>query len=110
MVGEPQDPVPRLYAVLQLVRPLHRLAAQVVADGLVGTGITVAGRAVLERLQLEGARPVPQIAHALALPRQAVQRCVNDLLTLGLVTATPNPLHRRSHLISLTEAGAGRLA
>lgn len=39
-----------------------------------------------------------------------MQCCVNDLLTLGLVTSTPNPLHRRSHLIDLTEVGATRLA
>jgi DNA-binding MarR family transcriptional regulator len=100
----------QLYAVLQYVRPLHRHVAQAVADRLAGTGLTVGHRAVLERLALDGPSTVPQIGHALALPRQAVQRYVNDLLAADLARARPNPLHRRSHLIAPTEAGTDRLA
>jgi DNA-binding MarR family transcriptional regulator len=99
----------QLYALLQLVRPLHRVTAQVVADSLAGSGITVGGRAILERLHVDGPRPVPQLAYSLALPRQAVQRCANDLMALGLVTTAPNPTHRRSHLLGLTEDGARRV-
>jgi DNA-binding MarR family transcriptional regulator len=98
-----------LYQVLQYVRPLHRYVAQAVADRLTGTGVTVAARAVLERLCLDGPAPVPQLARTLSLPRQAVQRVVNELLEAGLVETVPNPLHRRSHLLAATASGSATL-
>jgi DNA-binding MarR family transcriptional regulator len=104
------DPrVAGLYAVLMQVRPLHRFVAQAVADALEGTGVTVAARAVLERLVVDGPGPVPHVAQVLALPRQAVQRVVNELLALGLVETRPNPAHRRSQLVGPTVAGTARL-
>jgi DNA-binding MarR family transcriptional regulator len=107
---DPPDPlVAGLYGVLMYVRPLHRFAAQAVADALEGTGVTVAARAVLERLVLDGPQPVPHVAQVLALPRQAVQRVVNELLALGLVETRPNPAHRRSQLVAATPAGTARL-
>ena len=63
------------------------------------------GRAVLEHLKLHGAETVPQIARAKHVSRQHIQSIVNDLLTRDLVETTPNPAHRRSHLIALTNAG-----
>ncbi|MCP4305937.1 MAG: MarR family transcriptional regulator, partial [bacterium] len=63
------------------------------------------GRAVLEHLTRHGAASVPQIARARHVSRQHIQSIVNDLLTRGLVETTPNPAHRRSHLIALTDAG-----
>ncbi len=48
---------------------------------------------------------MPQIARARYVSRQHIQSIVNDLLTRGLVETTPNPAHRRSHLIALTDAG-----
>jgi DNA-binding MarR family transcriptional regulator len=106
----PTDPrVVGLYAVLQYVRPLHRHVAQAVADRLEGTGVTVAARAVLERLVLGGPQTVPHAAQALALPRQAVQRVVNELAALGLVETRPNPMHRTSHLIAPTASGVRQL-
>jgi DNA-binding MarR family transcriptional regulator len=106
----PDSRVSQLYAVLQYVRPLHRHVAQAVADRLVGTGVTVGSRAVLERVGLDGPSTVPQISRVLALPRQFVQRMVNDLSELGLVEFRPNPAHRRSSLIARTPAGVTRLA
>ena len=94
-----------LYAVIRHVRPLHRHLARAVEDRLEGTGVTVGMRAVLERLHDDGAQTVPQIARALLLPRQVVQRLVNAALELELVRAAPNPAHRRSSLIEPTPAG-----
>jgi DNA-binding MarR family transcriptional regulator len=48
---------------------------------------------------------VPQIARAMGLQRQSVQRTVNLLLAAGLVVAADNPDHQRARLIVLTEQG-----
>ncbi|MFD0856895.1 MarR family winged helix-turn-helix transcriptional regulator, partial [Actinomadura adrarensis] len=49
---------------------------------------------------------VPQMARALTLSRQFVQRMVNDAAAQGLTESIPNPAHKRSSLIRLTEDGA----
>ena len=39
------------------------------------------------------------------MPRQVIQRLVDQALALGLVATEPNPAHKRSPLVRLTEAG-----
>jgi DNA-binding MarR family transcriptional regulator len=95
-----------LYEGIRLVRPLHRHVYRLVEQGLAAEGITVAMRAVLERLHERGAAPVPAVARDLALPRQVVQRLADALAERGLVARVPNPAHRRSVLQQLTPAGA----
>ena len=46
----------------------------------------------------------------MGISRQAVQRVANDLVTDGLAEFTPNPDHRTSPLLALTDAGDGALA
>jgi DNA-binding MarR family transcriptional regulator len=94
-----------LYEGIRLVRPLHRHVYRMVEQGLATEGITVAMRAVLERLHGGGAAPVPTVARDLALPRQVVQRLADALTERGLVARVPNPAHRRSALQRLTPAG-----
>ena len=96
-----------LYDVLRLVRPLVLNSARVVEAALRPAGVTVGMRAVLEVLAEGGPAAVPAIGERLDLPRQGVQRHVNDLIALGLVESRKNPAHRRSALIALTTAGAG---
>jgi DNA-binding MarR family transcriptional regulator len=48
---------------------------------------------------------VPQAARRLGITRQAVQRVVNDLVTARLLRLIPNPDHRNSPLLELTEDG-----
>lgn len=48
---------------------------------------------------------VPQIATRMGLTRQSVQRNVDILIGRSLVTRVPNPRHRRSVLMTLTEEG-----
>lgn len=62
-------------------------------------------RAVLDMLRLSGPMTVPQMGRAQALSRQFVQRMVNDAAEHGFIEAVPNPAHRRSSLITLTDAG-----
>lgn len=49
---------------------------------------------------------MPEIARALDLPRQPVQRVVDELAERRLVVAAPNPSHRRSPHIQLTNLGS----
>jgi DNA-binding MarR family transcriptional regulator len=98
-----------LYDVVRQIRPLHRALHRAVAARLEGSGITVAVRAVLERLLDEGPQTVPQIGRSLGLPRQFVLRTVHAAEHAGLVLSAPNPAHRRSSLIKLTSAGLSRI-
>ncbi|MEU4689043.1 MarR family winged helix-turn-helix transcriptional regulator [Actinoplanes sp. NPDC023714] len=95
-----------LYEVLRLARPLVLNSARVVESTLRPAGLTVGMRAVLEVLAEGGPAAVPAIGERLDLPRQGVQRHVNDLIALGLVESRDNPAHRRSALIALTAAGS----
>ena len=53
----------------------------------------------------ERAQPVAWLARDLGGNRQNVQRIVNDLQKVGLVTLEVNPHHRRAALVVLTEKG-----
>ena len=63
----------------------------------------------------ERAQPVAWLARDMGGNRQNVQRIVNDLQKMGLVTLEVNPHHRRASLVVLTDKGrwtyeeAGRL-
>ncbi|WP_153395668.1 MarR family winged helix-turn-helix transcriptional regulator [Ornithinicoccus halotolerans] len=94
-----------VYALLRHVRPVVLGSARVVETGVRAVGWTVGSRAVVEVLYEDGPATVPQVATRLDLPRQGVQRHVDDLLELGHVATQPNPRHRRSHLVTVTEAG-----
>ncbi|MEY9925455.1 DNA-binding MarR family transcriptional regulator [Catenulispora sp. GP43] len=100
----PEELAVRLAEVYLLVGPLYRrVLRKVELDEMEGVGVGV--RAVLDMLRLNGPMTVPQMGRAQALSRQFVQRMVNDAAERGLVEAVPNPAHRRSWLIRLTEAG-----
>ena len=51
------------------------------------------------------AQPVAWLARDMGGNRQNVQRIVNDLQKMGLVTLEVNPHHRRASLVVLTEKG-----
>lgn len=95
-----------LYEFIWLSRPLMQQAEALVEQTLGGTGLTVRMRAVLEILAREGSLPVPALAAKLEIARQYVQVMVNETHSAGLTTRRPNPRHKRSDLIVLTEKGA----
>jgi len=68
-------------------------------------GVTVPMRGVLETLEREGPLTVPHIARARPVSRQHIQRIVDELLANGLVRLEPNPDHKRSPLVALTDHG-----
>jgi len=63
------------------------------------------GHNVLRMLRLFGALTVPQIARLDSTSRQNIQTVVNRLEKQGCVESTPNPAHKRSGLLRLTDRG-----
>lgn len=72
-------------------------------------GLTAAKRSILLALHRDGPQTVPDLARERLVSRQVVQTQVNDLLDDGLVASAPNPRHRRSPLLTLTNEGASRI-
>ncbi|MEV5597411.1 MarR family transcriptional regulator [Streptomyces sp. NPDC052496] len=101
----PEDPGDRFVEVFNLVGPLYRRAQRKVEQDAPLEGLSVGVRAVLNMLREHGAMTVPQMGRAQALSRQFVQRMTNDAAGLGLVEFLPNPAHKKSSLIALTEKG-----
>lgn len=99
-----------VYALLRHVRPLVLNSERIVGRQTKSLGWTVGMRAAVEVLSESGPSTVPQIALQLHLPRQAVQRVVDELRKLGDVVTEPNAAHRRSVLIRLTDDGAEKFA
>ncbi|MDV7341055.1 hypothetical protein RYZ26_15720 [Terasakiella sp. A23] len=95
----------RLYQLIWLSRPLMQAASACVEKGLAGTELTVRMRAVMEILRTEGELAVPDIAVKLEIKRQYVQLMVNETLASGLTEKCPNPRHKRSSLVRLTQKG-----
>lgn len=87
------------------VRRTFRALAGLSDRMLEDRGLTASLRAVLEFLTEEGPSPVPKIAGAKAMTRQSMQALVDRLEKLGLVESLPNPEHKRSVLIALTDKG-----
>ncbi|MFD7013170.1 MarR family winged helix-turn-helix transcriptional regulator [Streptomyces sp. NPDC059928] len=95
----------RLTEVFNLVGPLYRRTQRKVEQDVSVEGLSVGVRAVLNLLREHGSMTVPQMGRAQALSRQFVQRMVNDAAERDLVESVPNPTHKRSSLIRLTEHG-----
>lgn len=68
--------------------------------------ITASMRAVIEQIDEGGPQTVPQIARAKNVSRQHIQLLVDALGEAGMIILKPNPAHRRSSLVELTDAGA----
>lgn len=75
-----------------------------------GEPLSTPQRAVLEFLDREDHQTVPDLARSRSVSRQHIQVSVNELIERGWVKSLPNPAHRRSPLIGLTQAGRERLA
>ncbi|MBS2532055.1 MarR family transcriptional regulator [Catenulispora sp. NF23] len=101
----PEDLALRLADVYLLVGPLYRRVLRKVETGEEIDGVGAGVRMVLDLLRQGGPMTVPQMGRAQALSRQFVQRMVNDAAERGFAEAVPNPAHRRSSLIRLTDAG-----
>lgn len=95
-----------LYAVFREVRTCFNLLKSLAEDLHGDTGVTPAMRAVMETLASSGPQTVPEIARLKGVSRQHIQVIVNALVDAALVETLPNPAHRKSQLVALTEDGA----
>ena len=94
-----------LHRLVWMSRPLMQAAEACVEAGLVGTGLTVRMRAVLEILHKHGEQTVPEIAIRLDIQRQYVQVMCNETLASGFIEQRANPRHKRSPILALTDDG-----
>ena len=93
------------YQVVWLVRRLFRSLAQKANENLAQYELTVADRAVMEFLYPHEQLSVPEIASRYRVSRQHVQVTVNSLRKKGLLESRPNPRHKRSSLMKLSDKG-----
>jgi DNA-binding MarR family transcriptional regulator len=96
-------------AVTALILDVFRLNGLLLTAGdrmVARLGLTSSRWQVLGAVfDAERAQPVAWLARDLGGNRQNVQRIVNDLQKMGLVTLEVNPHHRRASLVVLTEKG-----
>jgi DNA-binding MarR family transcriptional regulator len=96
-------------AVSELILDLFRLNNLLLTGGdrlVAELGLTSARWEILGAIVAAGRpQPVAWLARDLGANRQNVQRIINDLHAGGLVGFEPNPHHRRSPLVVLTEKG-----
>jgi DNA-binding MarR family transcriptional regulator len=95
----------QLHRLIWMSRPLMQAAEACVEAGLTGTNLTVRMRAVLEILDKYGDQTVPELAARLEIKRQYVQIMCNETLASGFIEQRPNPRHKRSPILALTEQG-----
>ena len=100
----------QLHQLIWMSRPLMQAAEACVETGLTGTNLTVRMRAVLEILDKYGEQTVPEIAARLEINRQYVQIMCNETLASGFTEQRPNPRHKRSPILALTDHGRTLIA
>ena len=96
-------------ALTGIILSVFRLNAQLLNQGdrlVAPLGLTSARWQVLGAIALAGEpQTAPQIASAMGISRQAVQKQLNVALRGGLIESSPNPRHERSPLHTLAEKG-----
>jgi DNA-binding MarR family transcriptional regulator len=101
----------------QVLHDLFRevFALQGILSNLVDTvharaGLSTSKLKIIDTLLQFGSATVPDIAAHLEVSRQFVQTVCNDLLDRGYVLFSDNPRHKRSKLMTLTDAGRSAYA
>jgi DNA-binding MarR family transcriptional regulator len=67
--------------------------------------LSASGRILLQTLQHHGPQTVPQLAAVRSTSRQNIQVLVDRLEAAGYIAFQTNPNHKRSELVTLTDAG-----
>jgi DNA-binding MarR family transcriptional regulator len=95
-------------ALSALIRETRATAARMTALAeslLEGSGISHSARTTLELIEVTGPQTVPALARRRNTSRQNIQVQIDDLHARGLVDIVPNPGHKRSVLVTLSDAG-----
>ena len=102
-------PTPAGDALTDLILDLFRVNSLILTAGdrlVARLGLTSARWQILGAMvAAERAQPVAWLARDMGANRQNVQRIINDLYKVGLVTFEANPHHRRAQLVILTDKG-----
>lgn len=72
--------------------------------------LSASGRGLLQSLNMHGSMTVPQLASSRSTSRQNIQTLVDRLQVAGYIAFATNPGHKRSVLVTLTDAGEAILA
>lgn len=100
---------PKRVLFLDLVLSVFRLNGLLISEGDAMTqnlGLTHARWKVIGAIALStNGLTVPGIARVLGQSRQAVQRITDVMVQDGLLVYLPNPRHKRSVLVTLSEEG-----
>jgi DNA-binding MarR family transcriptional regulator len=97
-----------IFALSELVAAVRRLDRELDATARTlhqDAGLSVAERQLLLILRREGPLTMPVLAERKGATRQYVRQTLVPLAKRGLVERLPNPEHRRSPLIALSDAG-----
>lgn len=93
------------YEVTWLIRRSFRAMAAAADRFLTEFRVSAAERAVMEFLHPDLLLTVPEIAQRYDVSRQHIQNTANSLLDKGLLRSSPNPKHKRSALLKLSDSG-----
>jgi DNA-binding MarR family transcriptional regulator len=100
----------QLHDLFHEVFVLHDILFDVADEVHARAGLRTAQCRVADELERLGSATVPDVAAALNVSRQFVQTTCNELERIGVVRFSDSPRHKRSKLVSLTEAGRRTLA
>ena len=95
----------QLYAAVRDIRLCFNLLRARADEMHADLGVNASMRAVMESLAGDGERTVPDIARSRGVSRQHIQKLVNGLAEDGLVELVPNPAHKKSRLVAITDVG-----
>jgi DNA-binding MarR family transcriptional regulator len=100
-----------LVRVMDEVIRLRSRLQTVFAGTRVGSGLSSLEMMVLTAV-IEARKPptVPQIGRSIGQHRQVIQRAANSLVEAGLLAISPNPDHKRAHLLRVTAKGEAAYA
>ncbi|WP_406296423.1 MarR family transcriptional regulator [Embleya sp. NBC_00888] len=96
--------------VVREVGAATRLIRLLMAPPLQAAGITQAEYHLLAHLEERGTSTGKELACRLSLDKTTISRQLTALEEARLIARTTDPTNRRSHLITLTDAGRLRLA
>ncbi|MGC0421488.1 MarR family winged helix-turn-helix transcriptional regulator [Embleya sp. AB8] len=96
--------------VVREVGAATRLIRLLMAPPLHAAGITQAEYHLLAHLEERGTSTGKELACRLSLDKTTISRQLTALEEAHLIARTTDPTNRRSHLITLTDAGHARLA
>ena len=94
-----------LFEIVKLIRRNFWLLKAVSDHAIDDLDLTGSTRAIFEHLDEYGSSTVPQIAQHKAVARQSIQALADQLYGLGHINYIPNPKHKRSQLVEITQLG-----